>query len=474
MMSHGSGSNANLWCGKPDVRAAFAELGITLLCTSSAIIDGDKRWRPPSEGSSVNNPYPCTEEDSIDLPYFERILNWIDSQPSKYDNQRIFNGGFSQGSNYISYVSFCFPERLRGMVTSGSGLKVNGLAVEYCSEYDTVNRGTCEIGVTDGWRNTGGTGECDDCLFTPMKPVDGATDVVGQPLRACINVGELDSRVHGSDQYRYYFEKAGLRVDFVIWPGVRHDMPPDWPRVYNECLGINASANPVPTDAPVEPTDAPIQPSDAPVDPTEAPNNPPIDAPVVPSDAPVDPTNTEIPTNAVIPFVRRDDDGNAICEDLPKSVRFNVVFGEDDRDADEEDDKKFRFCESMKGFNIRQSESWCNRDARIRNAVGYEEELPKGVYVKVYDLCPKSCRACADTCADFNQAFTVEGAEPVNRRCPYLDKRPANTRARLCRNKIAQLKRGRVKQKPLTEQCAKTCGLVGEGKCANFLLDASE
>jgi len=224
----------------------------------------------------------------------------------------------------------------------------------------------------------------------------------------------------------------------------------------------------------VEPTDAPMQPSDAPVDPTEAPTNPPIDASVEPSDAPVDPTNTETPTNAVIPFVPRDDDGNAICEDLPKSVRFNVVFGEDDRDTDEEDDKKFRFCESMKGFNIRQSESWCNRDARIRNAVGYEAELPKGVYVKVYDLCPKSCRACADTCADFNQAFTVEGAEPVNRRCPYLDKRPANTRARLCRNKIAQLKRGRVEQKPLTEQCAKTCGLVGVGKCANFLPDASE
>ena len=124
----------------------------------------------------------------------------------------------------------------------------------------------------------------------------------------------------------------------------------------------------------------------------------------------------------------------------------------------------------MKGFNIRQSESWCNRDARIRNAVGYEEELPKGVYVKVYDLCPKSCRACADTCADSNQVFTVEGADPpVNRRCPYLDKRTDATAGRLCRNKIAKLKRGRVTERPLKEQCARTCGLLGEGKCAAFL-----
>lgn len=244
MMAHGSGSNANLWCGKSEVRASFAALGVTLLCTSSAIIDGDKRWRPPSEGSSVTNPYPCTEEDSIDLPYYERILDWIDSQPSKFDRERVFNGGFSQGSNFISYVSFCFPERLRGIATSGSGLKVNGPAVEYCSEYDTEQRGVCEIGVTDGWTNTGNTGTCEGCRFTPMKPLDGATDVMGQPLRACINVGEFDSRVHGSDQYRYYFEKAGLRTDFTIWPGVRHAMPPDWPNVYDECLGITASANP--------------------------------------------------------------------------------------------------------------------------------------------------------------------------------------------------------------------------------------
>jgi len=254
LMAHGSGSNANLWCGKPHVRASFAALNTTLLCTSSAIIDDHKTWRPPKEGSSATNPYPCSEEDSVDLPYYERILDWIDGRPADYDRERVFNGGFSQGSNFISYVSFCFPGRLRGMATSGSGLKVNGAAVEYCSEYDNPSRGgVCEIGVADGWKNTGNTGTCEGCLFTPMRPLDGATDVTGRPLRACINVGELDSRVHGSDQYRYYFERAGLRTNFTIWPGVRHAMPPDWPKVYDECLGITASANPstpTPTSSP--------------------------------------------------------------------------------------------------------------------------------------------------------------------------------------------------------------------------------
>jgi len=195
-----------------------------------------------------------------------------------------------------------------------------------------------------------------------------------------------------------------------------------------------------------------------------------------PTDAP-----TDAPTNAVIPFVRRDDNGNAICEDLPKTVRFNVIFGEDERDTDEEDDKKFKFCASMKGLNIRQLENWCNSDARIRKADDYKEELPSGVYVKVYNLCPESCRACADTCADFKQAFTVgqpevdeETGRIRKRRCAYLDPRPDDTAARLCRNRIVQLTRGKVKQKPLKEQCAKTCGLVGVGKCANFLSDSVE
>jgi len=235
-----------------------------------------------------------------------------------------------------------------------------------------------------------------------------------------------------------------------------------------------------PTDAPVSPTVAPVTPTDAPVSPTVAPVTP-TDAPVSPTVAPVTPTGapndapvTEAPANEVIPFVNRDENGNPICEDLPVNVRFNVIFGEDDRDTGEEndpEDKKRKNCASMEGFNIRQSETWCNRDARIRGIPQeYEEVLPNGSYVKVYNLCPESCRACADTCADSNQVFTVEGADPpVNRRCSYLDKRTDATAARLCRNKIALMKRGRVAQKPLTEQCARTCGLLGEGKCAAFL-----
>lgn len=264
IMAHGSGSNSKLWCGKNNVRDSFASLDVTLLCTSAGTVESDPikptRWRAPPEGSTEANPYPCTEDDSIDVAYFESILDWIASQPSQFDPQRIFNGGFSQGSMFASYASFCFHDRLRGFATSGSGLKVNGPAVEWCSDYDDNRQGFCQIGVTDGWKNTGGFGECDDCRFYPIRPLDGATDVVGEPLKACIHVGENDSRVHGSDQYRYYFEEAGLRTEFTIHPDLNHSMPPDWVNLYNDCLGFTDDLPPpVPSPTPgptASPSDA--------------------------------------------------------------------------------------------------------------------------------------------------------------------------------------------------------------------------
>jgi len=191
----------------------------------------------------------------------------------------------------------------------------------------------------------------------------------------------------------------------------------------------------------------------------------------------------------VIPFVNRDGDGNPICEDLPRNVRFNPIFGKDDRnrpddyvppdeDADP-DDKQRQNCESLERLkNIRQLDKWCNSDALIRSTpAAYKDVLPKLSYVKLYNLCPKSCRACADTCTDSRQAFTVTTDESkTNRRCTYLDKQKEATAARLCRKREIELKRGRIefRIKPLMEQCPRTCGKLGSGKCAAFLEDSSD
>jgi len=243
--------------------------------------------------------------------------------------------------------------------------------------------------------------------------------------------------------------------------------PNDGPWCQTQVDGCGAT--PSPTKAPTT------------LPPTRSPNSPP--------------TPTEEPSKVVIPFVNRDGDGNPICEDLPVNVRFNVIFGEDDRDRPDKpddcdseedadpacadpDDKKRQNCASVEGLKIRVKERWCNSDARIRGIpTAYEEDLPNGSYVKLYNLCPKSCKACADTCTDSRQAFTVTTDESkTNRRCTYLDKQKEATAARLCRNKEIELKRGRVefRIKPLMEQCPRTCGKLGSGKCAAFLEDSSD
>jgi len=251
IMAHGANGNSRSFCGNKGTKKRFAALGTALVCTASIAVEGDKkpRWRQPEFGSTVSNPFPCTESDSLDLPYFETVLDWIAAQ-HEFDAQRIFNGGFSQGSNFASYISFCFHSRLRGFATSGSGLKVNGPAVEWCSAYDDPEKsGECAVGKRDGWSATEKSkGTCDDCRVFPIKPVVNATDITGARLRVCINVGEGDtSRVHGSDQYRYYYEKAGLRTTFTIHPGEKHKMPLDWPAIYDECLGITEDGTAAPT-----------------------------------------------------------------------------------------------------------------------------------------------------------------------------------------------------------------------------------
>jgi len=167
----------------------------------------------------------------------------------------MFNGGFSQGSNFASYIIFCFHTRLQGLTTSSSGLKLNGPAVEWCSAYDDSEKsGECAVDERDRWSTTNKLkGTCDSCGVFPIIPVVNATDITDARLCIYINVGEGDpSRGHGSDQYRYYYKKALLWTMFTVHPGRSHQMPLECPTVYNECLGISedGTAAPVRSVAP--------------------------------------------------------------------------------------------------------------------------------------------------------------------------------------------------------------------------------
>ena len=240
---------------------------------------------------------------------------------------------------------------------------------------------------------------------------------------------------------------------------VATDLPTAFPT-----FGPTVSATNLPTAGPTFGPTAPPTASVTTTNPTASPTFGPTSPPT--ASTPTSST-TNSPTASPSPsdFVVCNDNGEAVCEDLPINTRFNILFGEgDDKYTLETDDKKYKNCQSMNGFGKNQLKKWCNADARVRKAVGYEDTLPNGTVVKVYSLCPNTCNACADTCADETRRFNV--GEKTNKKCPFMTDMGEATQIRFCKNKMAVLQRGEI---PLQDQCARTCGLLGVGKCANFL-----
>ena len=213
----------------------------------------------------------------------------------------------------------------------------------------------------------------------------------------------------------------------------------------------------------VEPTSQPTPNPTLP--PTNQPTNQPTtDNRIIQTDSPTTvPLQDPLTGITLSRFVHTGEAGEAVCEDLPGSTRFNIIFGKgDDALTGESDDKLFKQCAFFQNFGKANKRKFCNANARIRKS--QQETLTKGSIVKVYSLCPNTCQACSDTCADETQRFTV--GTKANRKCPFMERMARATQERFCRNKVVTLGNGDIS---LRDQCAKTCGLLGFGKCAGFL-----
>ena len=69
---------------------------------------------------------PCADEDSTDIKYVRKIVEWIGANPDKFDASRIYAAGFSQNSMFSAYIGFCFSNII-GIFQGGSGLKFSGM-----------------------------------------------------------------------------------------------------------------------------------------------------------------------------------------------------------------------------------------------------------------------------------------------------------------------------------------------------------
>ena len=71
-------------------------------------------------------PMPCSEQDSKDISYLKVVFKFIESNPNKFDSDKIYAEGFSQNAMFSAYTAFCFHDKVLGVWQGGSGLTLTG------------------------------------------------------------------------------------------------------------------------------------------------------------------------------------------------------------------------------------------------------------------------------------------------------------------------------------------------------------
>ena len=148
----------------------------------------------------VNNgtPMPCADEDSVDIAYVRKIINWIESNPDDFDASRMYSQGFSQNSMFSAYIGFCFPDKVVGVYQAGSGMALTGLEPNLpgCQGQVTASQFTeCDA---DGTKCQQCLEQfpCTECQYWPIYPCHNAA----RPMVDClieydndaISVGKAD------------------------------------------------------------------------------------------------------------------------------------------------------------------------------------------------------------------------------------------------------------------------------------------
>ena len=100
------------------IRFGFARIGLST---------PDGHWTFGNDGVvNDENPMPCSEEDSKDIPYLQAVFDFIDANPDQFDASKIYAQGFSQNSMFSAYIGFCFSDKVLGIWQGGSGLAYTG------------------------------------------------------------------------------------------------------------------------------------------------------------------------------------------------------------------------------------------------------------------------------------------------------------------------------------------------------------
>ena len=129
----------------------------------------DGNWMFGNDGV-INDDYPmpCKDEDSKDIAYVRKIIEFIEAHPEHFDASKMYAEGFSQNSVFSAYLGHCFGDKVRGTFQGGSGLALTGQRPYFpgcegqVSHSDLLTCQNCEQCVQDK--------PCEECQYFPIYP----------------------------------------------------------------------------------------------------------------------------------------------------------------------------------------------------------------------------------------------------------------------------------------------------------------
>merc|ERR1712156_172942 len=107
---------------KIGVRYGFSSIYLSQPTTKNDGVTGGDWTFGNDNVVNDENPMPCKDEDSKDLAYVRKVLEFIDSHPTMFQKEKIYIGGHSQNSMFSSYIGYCFNERIVGIWSGAGGL----------------------------------------------------------------------------------------------------------------------------------------------------------------------------------------------------------------------------------------------------------------------------------------------------------------------------------------------------------------
>jgi len=234
---------------KAAARYGFARIGVSTP-SKTALPTGDGNWIF-GNNNIVNDSYPmpCADDDSRDIAYMRKIMNFIEDS-AQFDSTKVYAEGFSQNSMFSAYIGFCFPDNVLGVWQGGSGMAINEeppnlpgcqgqvTASDWanCDDQDI----TCDVCITNN--------DCTECKYWPIYPCYSPKRPMVNCLTEYTNDYTSTSRKTGASTATNMYEKMldeGHDARLLLFsPSGDETIPGDHSQVKNAyywivgCLGI--------------------------------------------------------------------------------------------------------------------------------------------------------------------------------------------------------------------------------------------